>query len=403
MTVEPVMPDHVAPMLAAAGAIPAGAGWAFEFKFDGVRAVAYVDGDRLRLLSRNHNDVTSTYPELRELTARLRGRRAILDGEIVACEPGDRPSFARLAARMHVSSPPPALLGSVPVVYYVFDLLWLDGRSLLDEPYQVRRAELAGLALDGRAVRTPPEFTGVDGRSVLHAAELGGLEGVVAKRLSAPYRAGRRSADWTKVPLIRTQEVLIIGWRPGAGRRAGLIGSLLLAVEDGGRLRFAGHVGTGFTDVMLRQLGERLAPLRRTTAPVPDVPREHARHAQWVEPGLVGEVAFRNWTAEGRLRHPSWRGLRPDRAAGSARRRPDPVAPAGGQVRGALETPDGRWRVEAVARGKDQFYRLIHGDNVVDGLVIATLHRLLAEAGVDLADLVEVHEPGPTAGRRGVA
>jgi bifunctional non-homologous end joining protein LigD len=395
--VEQAMPELVAPMLAAAGTLPVGGGWAFEFKYDGVRAIAYVDGGHVRLVSRNNNDVSSTYPEMQELAVLLQGRRVILDGEIVALEPGDRPSFARLAARIHVASPTSALLQTVPVVFYAFDLLWLDGRSLLEEPYERRRHQLLGLGLDGRSVRTPPEFTDVDGRAVLHAAELGGLEGVVAKRLSSPYRAGRRSADWTKVPLVRTQEVLVIGWKPGEGRRAGTIGSLLLAVhDDDGTLRFAGHVGTGFTDLMLDQLRDLLQPLHRTTTPVSDVPREHTRHAHWVEPALVGEVAFRNWTPDGRLRHPSWRGLRVDRGAGSARRHPDPaVPPVTGQVQGSFETPDGRWRVEAVQRGRDHFYRLLHGDNVIDGLAIATVQRLLAEAGVDMADLVEVHEGTP--------
>ncbi|GAA2875353.1 hypothetical protein GCM10010443_42110 [Actinoplanes cyaneus] len=403
MIVEQAMPDPVAPMLAAAGPLPTGPGWAFEFKYDGVRAIAYAGKGSVRLLSRNHNDVTATYPEMQELTVLLAGRRAVLDGEIVALEPGDRPSFARLSARIHVASPAPALLHTVPVVYYAFDLLWLDGRSLLDEPYEQRRRRLLELRLDGRGVRTPPEFIGVDGRAVLHAAELGGLEGVVAKRLTAPYRAGRRSADWTKVPLVRTQEVLVIGWKPGEGRRAGTVGSLLLAVHDGGELRFAGHVGTGFTDLMLRRLRDELHPLARTTPPVPGVPREHARQARWVEPVLVGEVAFRNWTPEGRLRHPSWRGLRTDRGVSSARRHPDPVVPpATGQVHGAFETPDGRWRVEAVQRGRDHFYRLLHGDNVVDGLAIATVQRLLTEAGIDIADLVEAHG-GSHAVQSGVA
>lgn len=398
------MPELVAPMLAAAGPLPAEAGWAFEYKFDGIRAIAYVDRGSVRLLSRNGNDVTGSYPEVQQLAGLLPGRRAILDGEIVALEPGDRPSFARLAARMHVASPSVTLVKTVPVVYYVFDVLWLDGAPLVDLPYEQRRSRLVTLNLDAGVVRTPPEFIGVDGSTVLRAAESGGLEGVVAKRLSSPYRPGKRSADWTKVPLIRTQEVLVVGWKPGEGRRAGTIGSLLLAVfDEDDRLRFAGHVGTGFTDLMLRQLHDRLSPLRRGTAPVPDVPREHTRRVTWVEPVLVGEVAFRNWTPDGRLRHPSWRGLRTDRGTGAARRRPSPaVPPASGQVQGAFQTPDGRWRVEAVQRGGDHFYRLLRGDNVIDGLGIAAVRDLLDQAGIDFADLVEAGTD-PSPGRPEVA
>ena len=387
-------------MLAAAGPLPAGPGWAFEFKYDGVRAVTYAGEGRVQALSRNGNDVTDAYPEVGELTSLLAGREAVLDGEIVALEAGDRPSFSRLQQRIHNFRPSAALLATVPVRYYVFDVLALDGESTVDLPYQRRRELLAGLELTGEHVRTPANFTGVDGKDVLAAAELGGLEGVVAKRLDTPYRPGRRSAEWTKVPLVRTQEVIVIGTKAGEGRRAGTIGSLLLAVYDErDRLRFAGHVGTGFTDAALRTLQQQLAGLERATPPVPDVPREHARHARWVEPALVGEVAFRTWTPDGRLRHASWRGVRTDRSPGSVHRGPAPIPPAPpGVVEGALQSPDGRWRVEAVRRGRDRFYRLIHGDNVVDGLAIATLERLLGEAGVDMADLVEAGDV-----RRGAA
>jgi bifunctional non-homologous end joining protein LigD len=294
------MPEAIPPMLAGAGPPPPGDGWAFEFKYDGVRAITYAHDGQVRALSRNGNDVTATYPELGALADLLGDRPAVLDGEIVALDAGDRPSFAKLAARIHVARPTTALLRTVPVVYYVFDLLWLDGTPLLDEPYDRRRELLDGLALNSPAVRTPPHFTDVDGAAILKAAELGGLEGVVAKRRNARYQPGQRSAEsWTKVPLIRTQEVLILGWKPGEGRRAGTIGSLLLGVlDESGTLRFAGHVGTGFTDVMLQQLREQLTPLTRPVPPVPDVPREHARHAHWVEPVLVGEVAFRNCSVD---------------------------------------------------------------------------------------------------------
>ncbi len=389
-------PELIGPMLAAAGALPAGAGWAYEFKYDGVRAICYVGDDGVRVFSRNHNEITTAYPEVQELGALLRGRRAVLDGEIVALEPGERPSFSRLQQRIHNFQPSRALLTTVPVLYYAFDLLELDGEATVELPYGRRRALLAGLGLAGEHIRTPGHFTDADGRTVLQAAELAGLEGVVAKRLDSPYRPGRRSADWTKVPLVRTQEVIVIGAKPGEGRRAGTIGSLLLGVyDDQDRLVFAGHVGTGFTDAALRTLQEQLEPLARSTPPAPDVPREHARRARWVEPALIGEVAFRNWTPEGRLRHASWRGLRTDRSPTAAHRGPAPIPPPPpGTVEGALQTTDGRWRVEAIRRGRDRFYRLVHGDNVVDGLAIATVERLLSEAGIDMADLTEA----PTAG-----
>ncbi|BBH68478.1 hypothetical protein ACTI_51630 [Actinoplanes sp. OR16] len=378
---DDALPELIAPMLAAPGALPPGPGWAFEFKYDGVRAVGYA-GDGLRVLSRNHNDVTSTYPELGEVGELLGGRRAVLDGEIVALETGDRPSFSLLANRIHAVRPSAALLGTVPVVYYVFDVLHLDGESLLDAPYERRRAVLDDLGLAGATVRTPPHFTDADGQAVLRSAEIGGLEGVVAKRLSSPYRPGKRSADWTKVPLIRTQEVVVVGWKAGAGRRAGTVGSLLLAVHGDDGLVFAGHVGTGFTDAMLRRLGEELRALHRTSPPVGDVPREHARHARWVEPLLVGEVVFRNWTPDGRLRHPSWRGLRTDKYPSRPLKKET--------VEGAYETADRQWRVEVVRQRRDHFYRLINvpTGNVVGGLSIATVERLLSEAGVDMADLV---------------
>lgn len=308
------MPTLVPPMLAGAGALPTEPGWAYEFKWDGVRAVAYVDGG-LRLLSRNDRDVTRAYPELGELADLLAGRRAVLDGEIVALDGGGRPSFSALQRRMHVRAPAAALVASTPVRYYLFDLLHLDGRDMTALPYTERRAALENLGLSGGSVETPPYWTGEAGRDLATAAAELGLEGVVAKRLGSAYEPGRRGSAWVKVPLNETVEVIVGGWKPGAGRRAGAIGSLLLGMYDEhDRLQYIGHVGTGFTQTVLRDLGARLEPLARPDPPFADpVPRDQARHAVWVDPVLVGDVTFRSWTPDRRLRHPSWKGLRSDR------------------------------------------------------------------------------------------
>jgi bifunctional non-homologous end joining protein LigD len=216
---------------------------------------------------------------------------------------------------MHVtkSAQVRALMAQTPATYLIFDVLHLDGRSLLDEPYVERRRALESLALAGPSWQTPPHFEG-DGAAVLAASRAQGLEGVLAKRLDSRYFPGKRSDCWLKVKNLRTQEVVIGGWKSGAGRRAGSIGSLLLGVPGPDGLAFAGHVGTGFTDKMLRDLEAQLAPLARDTSPFgTPVPHEHARSAHWVEPSVVGEVVFGEWTREGRLRHPAWRGLRPDK------------------------------------------------------------------------------------------
>jgi bifunctional non-homologous end joining protein LigD len=308
------MPVLVRPMLATAGALPAGPGWGYEFKWDGVRAVAYVAGG-VRLLSRNDRDVTGAYPELMELGDVLAGGRAVLDGEIVALDAEGRPSFAALQRRMHVRTPSAALVHGTPVRFYLFDLLHLDGEDITRRPYHERRAALQELGLAGQRLDTPPYWTGDAGRDLVTAAADLGLEGVIAKQLDSPYQPGRRSPAWIKVPLNDTVEVIVAGYKPGAGRRAGTIGSLLLGMYDPqGRLSYVGHVGTGFTQAALRDLQQRLNRLRRPDSPFHEpVPREHARHAVWVDPLLVGDVTFRSWTPERRLRHPSWKGLRGDR------------------------------------------------------------------------------------------
>ena len=204
---------------------------------------------------------------------------------------------------------------SVPVTYFIFDVLHLDGRSTMSAPYRERRALLEGLDLSGHSWRTPPAWFG-GGPAVLAAAREQHLEGVVAKQIESAYQPGSRSRSWLKIKNVRTQEVLIAGWRPGQGRRADSIGSLLLAIPTADGLRYAGKVGTGFTTATLQDLQHRLEPLA-TNLPAlgDDVPRADARGARWVRPELVGEVRFTEWTRDGRLRHPAWRGLRPDKRA----------------------------------------------------------------------------------------
>jgi bifunctional non-homologous end joining protein LigD len=305
----------IRPMLATLGQLPEPPGWAYEFKWDGVRTIAYVNAGQLHLASRNDRDVTAAYPELAALGRRFPRRRAVLDGEIVALDPSGRPSFSLLQQRMHVRTPSAGLRERVPVQFYAFDLLHLGANALLDQPFTARRTKLDAIHLDDETIKTPPYWIDGEGADLLDAAKELGLEGVVAKRLDSPYQPGTRSRQWIKTPLNKTVEVIIGGWAPGEGRRSGTIGSLILGMYDErGELRFVGNVGTGFTQQALTDLKRQLQPLHRSTPPfAPPVPREHARHATWVEPKLVGEVAYRTLTPDRRLRHPAWRGLRPDR------------------------------------------------------------------------------------------
>ncbi|MCU1675835.1 MAG: polymerase LigD, ligase domain protein [Frankiales bacterium] len=318
------MPELVRPMLASAGALPAkDDGWAFEMKWDGVRAVVYVDGGRARVLTRNDREVVATYPELRAMAESLGGTRVILDGEIVAFDELGRPNFGSLQARMHVARPTPTLLRDVPVTYLAFDVLYLDGELLTGEPYSRRREILESLGLHGPHWLVPPSFPG-PGADVFAASKAQGLEGLLIKRLDSLYHAGKRSDSWLKVKHQRTQSCVIGGWKPGEGNREGRIGSLLLGVyDDTGALHYAGHVGTGFSQRTLADLGRKLDAIVVPESPFTEtVPREHARNAHWVRPELVCEVQFTEWTKDGRLRHPSYQGLRADIEAKDVRREP---------------------------------------------------------------------------------
>jgi len=312
------MPERVLPMLARAGTLPSppsvqGA-WSFEVKWDGVRALAYAQPGRLRIESRNLREITAGYPEVRGILGDLGMREVVLDGEIVAFDDSGRPSFERLQRRMHVSAPAAIrrLAASTPVVYAIFDLLFLDGHSLMELPYEERRGRLDRLGLAGPAWRVPAAHPG-DGATLLEATRAQGLEGIVAKRLDSRYEPGRRTGAWLKIKHTLRQELVIGGWIPGEGRRAERIGALLMGYYEDSLFRYAGRVGTGFTEATLQDLSTRLAGLRRESSPFGSGPRL-PRAAVLVEPCLVAEIAFAEWTEERVMRAPSFKGLREDKA-----------------------------------------------------------------------------------------
>jgi bifunctional non-homologous end joining protein LigD len=309
-------PDLIPPMLATLGELPdRDDAYAYETKFDGVRAIAYIHSGQMRLLSRNDADVTAAYPELAGLAEQGGGVDLVVDGEIVALNRAGRVSFEALQPRMHLRDRRQIqrLAEASPVSYRIFDLLRLDGRVTTGLPYAQRRELLQSLDLNGSHWSTPPYRAG-GGRPALAAAVEHGDEGVVAKRLDSLYTPGRRSPAWIKVKPVRTQEVVVGGWRPGQGARADTIGSLLLGIPGSAGLDYVGQVGTGFTREALLELQRQLGRRTRATSPFAQpVPAREAKDAQWVTPVLVGEVAFSEWTRDGRLRHPAWRGIRVDK------------------------------------------------------------------------------------------
>ena len=239
---------------------------------------------------------------------------AVFDGEIVAFDEHGRPNFGRLQQRMHVSAPASVrrLAASTPVVYAIFDLLYLDGHSLMELPYRERRARLEALGLGGPAWRVPAAHPG-EGTRLLEATRAQGLEGIIAKRLDSSYEPGRRTGAWIKLKHTTRQELVIGGWIPGEGRRAERIGALLMGFYEDGEFRYAGRVGTGFTEATLGTLAERLHPLVRDTNPFA-TPSKLPRESVFVEPCLVAEIEFTEWTVDGVMRAPSFKGLREDKA-----------------------------------------------------------------------------------------
>lgn len=310
------MTSPTRPMLPVTGPVPSGSGWAFEFAWDGIRCLADVDSERVRLISANGHSIGSGYPELDVLAARAGGRRLLLDGKIVALDACDRPSFERLQRRMHRSRPSAQLRRCVPVSYYAFDLLRLDDEDTYRLPYWRRRELLEDIGLAGDPVVLPPYFLDTQGQAVLDTAAQYGLSGVVAKRAESPYRPGR-CRSWVETTLRQRQEVIIGGWVAGRGEG---VGSLLVGVPTECGLRFVGHVGTGLTDAVRRDLANRLTELEQPASPFAEgLPQHRTRTVHWAAPALLGEVTYRSWTHRGRLGHPSWRGLRPGKHPAAVR------------------------------------------------------------------------------------
>jgi bifunctional non-homologous end joining protein LigD len=305
------------PMLATSEEhVPRSAGWIFEVKFDGYRALAYVRGGECRLESRNDQDLTERFaPVAKEIVKATKSPSAVVDGEVCRLNAEGRASFSELQQ------------GSGPLVYYAFDLLELDAQPLLELPLTERRKRLEQL-LDkrNRTVRFSESFD--DGTALLEAAEAQGIEGIMAKRVHSPYLPGRRTRDWLKIKRHPKQEFVIVGYTRGSGRRASSFGSLVLAVHEDGELRYVGNVGTGFNDAEIQRLLKLLRPLHRSTPPfreTPKMPRVRKGDVQWVEPRLVAEVSFGEWTHDGHVRHPAYQGLREDKAPEEVVE--EPVAP----------------------------------------------------------------------------
>jgi bifunctional non-homologous end joining protein LigD len=305
------MPEWMSPMLATlTDKRFSDPGWIFERKLDGERALAFVDNRRVRVLSRNRLEIGLQYPELVAALERQDVSSFVLDGEIVAFD-GSQTSFARLQQRMHVNNPGPSLLRKLPVIYYVFDLLYLDGHHVTRLPLRRRKALLrAGLSFGPRVLRLS-SHRNTEGEAYYEEACRKGWEGLIAKRADAAY-VGTRSKDWLKFKCVNAQEFVIGGWTDPQGSRE-RFGALLIGYYEGDDLVYAGKVGTGFAGRVLEDLAARLARLERDEPPFTKGTLPRLR-VHWVEPELVGQIGFSEWTKKGQLRHPRFEGLRDDKS-----------------------------------------------------------------------------------------
>jgi bifunctional non-homologous end joining protein LigD len=310
------MPPVLQPMLATPGGKPFDdPKWIFEVKWDGVRTFAYLGGDKTRLVSRRGREVNDQYPELLEMHALLAGDNALIDGEIVVLERDGRPSFERLQQRFTVSKPSQAVLKAHPVLFIAFDILWLDGESLLERPLEERLAELRRVMVPGPRVQNSVTIEKA-GKNLFAEVKNRGLEGVIAKRKGSAYKPGRRTKDWIKIKAVNRQDCVIVGWSPGEGRRGESLGALLAGVFKDGALLYAGHVGTGFTEKTLTMLKEKLSPLETSEPPVAPPPKDEVdtSFVHWVRPELVCEVEYLAFTSQFRMRAAVFKGLREDKA-----------------------------------------------------------------------------------------
>jgi bifunctional non-homologous end joining protein LigD len=297
------------PMLATlADQLPRGGGWLYELKFDGYRAVAYVEDGRCVLRSRNENDLTARFPAVATAVARAVAGDAVIDGEVAALDARGRPSFSEMQQ------------GSGRLVYYAFDCLEVAGTAVVDRTLEERRSLLEEVVTPSPDVQVSAVFD--DGAALYEAVERDGYEGIMAKRADSKYLQGRRTRDWLKLKAHGSQEFIVAGYTKGSGAREKTFGSLVLAVRDGGELRYAGNVGTGFNDREIKRLLGLLRPLERPGSPfrtVPKMPKVRRGDVTWVEPRLVVEVEFSEWTHEGHVRQPSYKGLRDDKPTDEVR------------------------------------------------------------------------------------